>query len=145
MGDQLLPGATILSAMRTSGVEQPDKRSCISSCIATFLGHTELRNPLKKVGRRHGNLVDSDNDRLRPLGCEIKKLSTPEIPMEESSLVLATRPCSKDGHCFLFKDGALDWDPSPPTTWPDAWQISEVWEIKLIAPQTSQQAPARKP
>lgn len=117
--------------MRPTGVVQPDKRSCIPSCIATFLGHDSLQYPLQKVGR-DGDLVADDNKTLQPLGCQITKLNTNQIPTQGSHLVLAARPGAENGHCFLFKDGNLDWDPSPPSTWPDAWQISEVWEIKRI-------------
>jgi hypothetical protein len=124
--------------MRVNGVVQPDNQSCISSCIATFLGHTELTNPLKKVGRHEGKLVESDNKTLQPLGCEIEKCESNDIPDQGACLVLAAPPKSKCGHCFLFKDGELAWDPAekPVNTWPNGWEISEVWKIESLSADT---------
>lgn len=124
--------------MRANGVVQPDNRSCISSCIATFLGYTELKNPLKKIGHNTGHMIDDDNKILRPLGCEIEKCESNQIPGKGACLVLAKHPEVQDGHCFLFKDGELDYDPSwTVSTWPNGWEISEVWKIESLPAEMS--------
>lgn len=135
--DRVLEGATV-SAMRTNGVRQPDNRSCIPSCIATFLGLTELKYPLQKVGR-NGNLVESDNETLQCYGCKIEKCPSTQIPGEGDCLVLATHPNSGNKHCFLFQDGELEWDPSQTqSSWPNGWRISEVWKIEPLPAEVSQ-------
>ncbi len=120
-------------ASRSTGVIQPDDRSCIASCIAQFLGHTELKNPLQKVGR-DGRLCVDDNMTLRDYGCEIEQCKNPEIPEIGSCLVLAVPSNSTgDGHCFLCTNGEL-WDPSGirRPSWPNGWTIKEVWEIRKV-------------
>ena len=98
-----------------------------------------MKNPLQKIGRK-GNLVESDNETLRPsYGCQVKKCESNQIPDKGACLVLATHPEVQDGHCFLFKDGELDWDPSlTVSTWPNSWEISEVWKIESLPAEMSE-------
>jgi hypothetical protein len=129
--------------MRSTGVIQPDQRSCIPSCIATFLGHTELKNPLQKVGR-DGNLAESDNGLLARDGARVARLPGLAIPASGSCLVLGVHVPTQQGHCFLFTDRTCDWDPAPRGTgWTSEWRALEVWSIERIPP--SQADPSALP
>ncbi len=116
---------------RSTGVYQPDDRSCIPSCIATFLGHDRLRNPLQKVGR-DGDLCADDNKTLLGLGCKIEKVG--EIPDSGSCLVLAKHRAGSK-HCFLFDDGSFGWDPTEGAPSPrcEDWTVVEVWKLSAAA------------
>jgi hypothetical protein len=86
---------------------------------------------LRKVGH-NGDLVASDNQILKRFGCCIQ-----QVPNQNHGdcLVLACHPSVQSGHCFLFHNGSLAWDPTLNNAVPwenGGWKVREVWEIRKI-------------
>jgi len=94
-----------------------------------------FREQPPKVGHNKGDLVASDNKILKRFGCCIQ-----QVPNQQGDcLVLACHPSVQTGHCFLFHNGSLAWDPTPNNAFPWAnggWKVREIWEIRKIKQST---------